>query len=99
MFLRNVTYTYHSLKVSGKCMYMSVCVCDFMCLVEVFGKCVRASADLPFFVSILQAQCIHGTDDGSQWLDGVAVNDRLVLLYIVARETILVDDPEDTQTH
>ena len=68
-------------------------------LLKVFGKCERMSADLPFFVSVLQAQCIHGTDDGSQRLDGVAVNDGLVLLYVVARETVLVDDPEDTHTH
>lgn len=70
---------------------------------DVFGeKCVRAwgtSADLPFFVSVLQAQRIHGADDGSQRLDGVAVNDRLVLLYVVARETVLMDDPKHTQTH
>lgn len=57
------------------------------------------SADLPLFVSVLQAQCIHGAHDGSQRLDGVAVNDRLVLLYVVAGETVLVDDPEDTQVH
>lgn len=59
--------------------------------------CVGAwgfSADLPLLVSILQAQCVHGTHDGSQRLDGVAVNHRLVLLYIVTRETVLVDDPE-----
>lgn len=65
-----------------------------MC-VPAWGK----SADLPFFVSVLQAQRIHGTDDGSQRLDGVAVNDRLVLLDVVARETILMDDPEHTHTH
>lgn len=73
-----------------------------MCLMDVLGKCVQAwgmRADLPFFVSVLQAQCIHGTHDGSQRLDGVAVNDRLVLLYIVARETVLVDDPKRTQMH
>lgn len=57
------------------------------------------NADLPFFVSILQAQSIHGTHDGSQRLDGVAVNDRLVLLYVITRETILMDNPkEDTKT-
>lgn len=52
------------------------------------------SADLSFFVSILQAQCVHGTDYGSQRLDGVAVNDRLVLLYVITRKTVLVDDPK-----
>lgn len=56
------------------------------------------SADLPFFVSVLQAQSIHGAHDGSQRLDGVAVNDGLVLLYVIARETVLVDDPKHTQT-
>ncbi len=57
------------------------------------------SADLPFFVSVLQAQCVHGTHDGSQRLDGVAVNDRLVLLYVIAGETVLMDDPKHTQTN
>lgn len=57
------------------------------------------NADLPFFVSVLQAQSIHGAHDGSQRLDGVAVNDRLVLLYVITRETILMDNPkEDTKT-
>lgn len=50
-------------------------------------------ADLPFFVSVLQAQGIHGAHDCSQGLDGVAVNNRLVLLYIIAGETVLMDDP------
>lgn len=66
-----------------------------MCLLSAWSR----RADLAFFVSILQAQRIHGTDDGSQRLDGVAVNHRLVLLYIVSRETVLVDDPERTQMH
>lgn len=57
------------------------------------------NADLPFFVSVLQAQSIHGAHDGSQRLDGVAVNHGLVLLYVIARETILVDNPvEDIKT-
>lgn len=50
-------------------------------------------ADLPFFVSVLQAQGIHGAHDCSQGLDGVAVNHRLVLLYIITGETVLMDDP------
>lgn len=50
-------------------------------------------SDLPFFVSVLQAQGIHGTHDCSQGLNGVAVNNRLVLLYIIAGETVLMDDP------
>lgn len=72
-----------------------------MCLTK--GVCEskkkkKKSADLAFFVSVLQAQCIHGTDDGSQRLDGVAVNDRFVLLYVITRKTVLVDDPRNTQT-
>lgn len=54
----------------------------------------EGSADLSFFVSILQAQSIHGTHDCSQRLDGVAVNDGLVLFHIISRETVLVDDPK-----
>ena len=69
-----------------------------MCVIpECVSEHGGTSADLPLFVSVLQAQCIHGTDDGSQRLDGVAVNDRLVLLYVVARETVLMDDPKNTQ--
>lgn len=59
--------------------------------------CVCTSSDLSFFVSILQAQGVHGTDDGSQRLDGVAVNDRFVLLYVITRETVLMDDPKCTE--
>lgn len=50
-------------------------------------------ADLSFFVSVLQAQGIHGAHYCSQGLDGVAVNNRLVLLHIIAGETVLMDDP------
>ncbi len=86
---------------------MSLCVCVYVNPLCVSGGCIQKvcvrawgmSADLPFFVSILQAQCIHGTHDGSQRLDGVAVNNRLVLLYVVAGETVLMDDPKHTQTH
>lgn len=46
-------------------------------------------------VSILQPQCVHGTHDSSQRLDGVAVDHWLVLLHIITRETVLMDDPVD----
>lgn len=48
-------------------------------------------------VSILQPQCVHGTHDSSQRLDGVAVDHWLVLLHVITRETILVDNPAHTQ--
>lgn len=56
-------------------------------------------ADLPLFVSVLQAQSIHGTHYCGQGLDGVAVNDRLVLLYVISGETVLMDDPGHKETH
>lgn len=68
--------------------YMPVCVC-----VCVLYMGVKIRADLSFFVSVLQAQGIHGAHDCSQGLDGVAVNNRLVLLHIIAGETVLMDDP------
>lgn len=44
-------------------------------------------------VSVLQPQCVHGTHDSSQRLDGVAVDHWLVLLHIITRETVLMDNP------
>lgn len=61
--------------------------------------CKNCCSDLALSVSVVQAQCIHGTDDGSQGLDGVAVNDRLVLLDIISGEAVLMDDPGHTNTH
>lgn len=87
------------------CIWNIQCICRCMCPVCVGWMCWKVcassmtSANLSLFVSILQAQCVHGTDYGSQRLDGVAVNDRLVLLYIITRETILMDDPKKTQKH
>lgn len=76
-----------------------MCLCVFLCACVCVCVTGGTSADLPFFVSIFQAQCIHGTDDGSQGLDGVAVDDGPVLLHVVARETVLMDDPKHTQIH
>lgn len=50
-------------------------------------------AYLPLLVTILHAQSIHGPHNGCQRLDGVAVDDRLVLLYVFSREAIFMDDP------
>lgn len=49
-------------------------------------------AYLSLLVTVLDAQSVHGPDDGCQGLDGVAV-DRLVLLHIFAREAVFMDDP------
>lgn len=46
-------------------------------------------------VSVLQPQCVHGTHDSSQRLDGVAVDHWLILLHIITRETVLMDNPID----
>lgn len=43
-------------------------------------------------VSKLDAQGVHGSEDGSQALDGVAVDHRLVLLHVIPRKTIFVDN-------
>lgn len=50
-------------------------------------------AYLSLLVTILDTQSIHGPDDGCQRLDGVAVHDRLVLLYVFSRKAIFMDDP------
>lgn len=44
-------------------------------------------------VSELDAQRIHGSEDGRQALDGVAVHHRLILLHVVPGETVLVNNP------
>lgn len=50
-------------------------------------------AYLSLLITILHAQSIHGPDNGCQRLDGVAVDNRLVLLYIFSREAVFMDDP------
>lgn len=50
-------------------------------------------------VSELDAQRIHGSKDGRQALDGVAVDHRLILLHVIPRETILVNNPARPHTH
>lgn len=52
-----------------------------------------AVAYLSLLVTVLDAQSVHGPDDGCQGLDGVAVDHRLVLLHIFAREAVFMDDP------
>lgn len=48
------------------------------------------------FVSKLDAQGVHGSQYGCQALDGVAVDHGFVLLHVVAREAIFMDDPAHT---
>lgn len=47
---------------------------------------------LSLVVDERDAQIRHGSEDGHQGLDGVAVDDGSVLLEIVRRETTLVND-------
>lgn len=54
-------------------------------------------AYLPLLVPIFDAQSIHGSDDGRQGLNGVAVDHGLVLLDIFSGEAILMDDPGENQ--
>lgn len=53
----------------------------------------RSAAYLSLLVTVFDAQGVHGPDDGCQGLDGVAVDDGLVLLHVFSREAIFVDDP------
>lgn len=63
-----------------------------------FAGALCSAAYLSLLVTVFDAQSVHGSDDGCQGLDGVAVDDRLVLLYVFSREAILVDDPGE-KTH
>lgn len=59
-------------------------------------------AYLSLLVTILDAQSVHGPDDGCQGLDGVAIDDRLVLFHVFSREAIFMDNPREkphTHTH
>lgn len=59
-----------------------------------------SAAYLSLLVTILDAQSVHGPDDGCQGLDGVAVDDRLVLFHVFSREAIFMDNPrEKPHTH
>ena len=53
----------------------------------------QGQAYLSLLVTVLDAQSVHGPDDGCQGLDGVAVDDRPVLSALLLRVAILVDDP------
>ena len=54
-----------------------------------------AVAYLSLLVTVLDAQSVHGPDDGCQGLDGVAVDHGLVLLHVFTREAVFVDDPRE----
>lgn len=54
-----------------------------------------SAAYLSLLVTILDAQSVHGPDDGCQGLDGVAVDDRLVLFHVLPGEAIFVDNPRE----
>lgn len=56
---------------------------------------VGSEAYLSLLVTIFDAQSVHGSDDGCQGLDGVAVDNRLVLFHVFSREAIFVDDPRE----
>lgn len=56
---------------------------------------VGSAAYLSLLVTIFDAQSVHGPDDGCQGLDGVAVDNGLVLLHIFSREAVFVDDPRE----
>lgn len=59
-----------------------------------------SAAYLSLLVTILDAQSVHGPDDGCQGLDGVAIDDRLVLFHVFSREAIFMDNPgEKPHTH
>ena len=51
-----------------------------------------------FHLSILadksHSKVWHGPEDGDEWLDGVAVHDRPVLLEVLRCKPALVNDPE-----
>ena len=50
----------------------------------------------PGGVSKVDLKAAHGSDDGDDGLDGVAVDHSLVLLTLLLRVPSLVDDPEET---
>lgn len=50
-------------------------------------------------VTELDAQRVHGSKDGGQTLDGVAVDHRLILLHIIPRKAIFMDNPAYAHTH
>lgn len=52
-----------------------------------------SAAYLSLLVTVLDAQSVHGPDDGCQGLDGVAIDDRLVLFHVLPGEAIFVDNP------
>lgn len=54
-----------------------------------------AVAYLSLLVTIFDAQSVHGPDDGCQGLDGVAVDNRLILFHVFSREAIFMDDPRE----
>ena len=45
---------------------------------------LKSVADLALLIPVIQAERVHGTDDGGQGLDGVAIDDGLVLLHVIA---------------
>lgn len=51
------------------------------------------------FVTKLDAQRVHGSKDGGQTLDGVAVDHRLILLHIIPRKAIFMDNPACAHRH
>ena len=58
---------------------MGECVCIVQRRVT-----LKSVADLALLIPVIQAECVHGTDNGGQGLDGVAIDDGLVLLDVIA---------------
>lgn len=65
---------------------------------EHFSRRVQVT-NFSILVCKLDAQGIHGTEDGGQALDGVAVDHRLILLHIIPRKAIFMDNPACAHTY
>lgn len=57
------------------------------------GGMLQSDAYLSFVVDKGNAQIWHGSEDGHQRLDRIAVDHRPVLFEIVGRKSALVDNP------
>lgn len=59
----------------------------------------ECGTNFSILVSKLDAQRVHGSKNGCQALDGVAVDHRLVLLHIIPGESIFVYNPARARRH
>lgn len=72
---------------------------ECVCVTSLKKRAHVYMTDLALLIPVIQAERIHGANDGGQRLDGVAIDDGLVLLNIIAWETILVNDPGKYTIH